>query len=115
MLFLRALTMPSKAIKTRSKETLTGYSGIGTRSKAQLTSLGDYSDYCALSFLFFYGHPVFNIHSSIYCLGNMQIETYAKIPVLVTGASGYLASWIIRELLLMGHPVRGTVRSLAAK
>jgi len=31
-------------------------------------------------------------------------------PVLVTGASGYLASWIVRYLLEDGRTVRGTVR-----
>ncbi len=32
-------------------------------------------------------------------------------PVLVTGASGYVASWIVRYLLEDGHTVRGTVRN----
>ncbi len=31
-------------------------------------------------------------------------------PVLVTGASGYIASWIVRFLLEEGHDVRATVR-----
>ncbi|WP_211318830.1 SDR family oxidoreductase [Nocardioides silvaticus] len=31
-------------------------------------------------------------------------------PVLVTGATGYIASWIVRYLLEDGHVVRGTVR-----
>ena len=35
--------------------------------------------------------------------------------VLVTGASGYLASHIINELLQRGYAVVGTVRSLAKK
>lgn len=34
-------------------------------------------------------------------------------PVLVTGATGYIASWVIRELLAEGLQVHGTVRSLA--
>ncbi|CAM3699265.1 NAD-dependent epimerase/dehydratase family protein [Smaragdicoccus niigatensis] len=32
-------------------------------------------------------------------------------PVLVTGASGYIASWIVRFLLEDGYTVRGTVRN----
>eukprot|EP00177_Eucheuma_denticulatum_P007830 GFKZ01014256.1.p1 GENE.GFKZ01014256.1~~GFKZ01014256.1.p1 ORF type:complete len:346 (-),score=36.13 GFKZ01014256.1:548-1585(-) len=35
-------------------------------------------------------------------------------PVCVTGATGYIASFIIRELLDQNHAVRGTVRSLSA-
>lgn len=34
-------------------------------------------------------------------------------PVLVTGASGFIASHIVRELLARGYRVRGSVRSLA--
>jgi len=36
-----------------------------------------------------------------------------KGTVLVTGASGYIASHIIKELLQRGYHVVGTVRSLA--
>lgn len=32
-------------------------------------------------------------------------------PILVTGASGYIASWIIKKLLQKGCTVRGTVRN----
>ncbi len=32
-------------------------------------------------------------------------------PILVTGASGYLASWIVKYLLKDGYKVRGTVRN----
>ena len=37
----------------------------------------------------------------------MSIQT-----ILVTGASGYLASWVIKQLLDQGHNVNATVRSL---
>ncbi len=33
-----------------------------------------------------------------------------KSPVLVTGASGYIASWLVKYLLEAGHTVHGTVR-----
>lgn len=36
-------------------------------------------------------------------------------PVLVTGGTGYLASWIIKRLLDDGHDVRTTVRNLSQK
>lgn len=35
--------------------------------------------------------------------------------VLVTGAAGYLASWIVKQLIEQGHTVHGTVRSLNDK
>jgi nucleoside-diphosphate-sugar epimerase len=31
-------------------------------------------------------------------------------PVLVTGAAGYIASWLVKDLLEAGHSVHGTVR-----
>lgn len=33
-------------------------------------------------------------------------------PILVTGASGYIASWVIQKLLSQGHHVHATVRDL---
>ncbi|MDX1961350.1 MAG: aldehyde reductase [Leptospiraceae bacterium] len=36
-------------------------------------------------------------------------------PVLVTGASGYIASWIIKYLLEEGYTVHGTVRNINKK
>ena len=36
-------------------------------------------------------------------------------PILVTGASGYISSYVIRTLLAEGYKVRGTVRSLSNK
>lgn len=38
-----------------------------------------------------------------------------KGTVLVTGASGYIASHVIKELLERGYHVIGTVRSVANK
>ena len=38
-----------------------------------------------------------------------------KGKVLVTGATGYVASHLIKELLQRGYEVVGTVRSLAKK
>lgn len=34
-------------------------------------------------------------------------------PVLVTGAAGYMASWVVEQLLRQGRTVRGTVRDLS--
>lgn len=34
----------------------------------------------------------------------------AEKPILVTGASGYLGSWIVKKLLDLGHTVHATVR-----
>ena len=34
-------------------------------------------------------------------------------PVLVTGGGGYIASWVVRDLLYAGIPVRATVRSIS--
>ncbi|KAM0902097.1 hypothetical protein ACQ4PT_019609 [Festuca glaucescens] len=39
------------------------------------------------------------------------METEAKKVVCVTGAGGFIASWIVKLLLLRGHTVRGTVRN----
>jgi nucleoside-diphosphate-sugar epimerase len=33
--------------------------------------------------------------------------------VLVTGANGYIAAWLVKKLLDQGYSVRGTVRSAA--
>ena len=35
-----------------------------------------------------------------------------QVPVLVTGASGYIASWVIQKLLTQGYTVHATVRDL---
>jgi nucleoside-diphosphate-sugar epimerase len=44
----------------------------------------------------------------------MEIIDQAK-PILVTGGTGYLASWIVKQLLDEGREVRTTVRNLAQK
>ncbi|MFV1984085.1 MAG: GDP-mannose 4,6-dehydratase [Thiohalomonadales bacterium] len=31
--------------------------------------------------------------------------------ILVTGAAGYMASWIVKQLIELGHKVHGTVRN----
>ena len=36
-------------------------------------------------------------------------------PILVTGATGYIASWVIKNLLEQGHTVHATVRDLKKK
>jgi uncharacterized protein YbjT (DUF2867 family) len=41
-----------------------------------------------------------------------QIQT---LPVLVTGASGYIAGWIIKYLLEEGYTVHATVRDPSNK
>ena len=38
-----------------------------------------------------------------------------KKPILVTGGTGYLASWIVKQLLELGLDVRTTVRNLVEK
>lgn len=44
----------------------------------------------------------------------MQMIDRTK-PILVTGGTGYLASWIVKQLLDLGLDVRTTVRSLSQK
>ena len=39
--------------------------------------------------------------------------TSSQRSILVTGAAGYLASWVVEHLLRQGHQVHGSVRSLA--
>jgi nucleoside-diphosphate-sugar epimerase len=43
------------------------------------------------------------------------MQSTSDKPILVTGASGYIASHLIKLLLEKGYKVRGTVRSLADK
>ena len=44
-----------------------------------------------------------------------MIQIDKNKPVMVTGASGYIASWIVKKLLEQGLTVHGTVRSLQAE
>jgi dihydroflavonol-4-reductase len=41
-----------------------------------------------------------------------QSPSTSTAPVLVTGASGYIASWVIQKLLQQGYTVHATVRDL---
>ena len=34
-------------------------------------------------------------------------------PIAVTGASGYIGSWIVQDLIEQGYPVRACVRDVA--
>lgn len=47
-------------------------------------------------------------------LKNMNTKTTAT-QILVTGATGYIASWVIKNLLELGHTVHATVRDLNKK
>lgn len=44
----------------------------------------------------------------------MTMSDLKNFPITVTGASGYVASWIVKYLLEDGYQVRGTVRSTKA-
>ena len=46
-------------------------------------------------------------------MGNQAPKT--DKPILVTGATGFVAAWVIEILLKEGYKVRGTVRSLKDK
>ena len=39
------------------------------------------------------------------------VEPSASTKVLVSGANGYIAMWVVRKLLEQGYTVRGAVRS----
>ena len=41
-----------------------------------------------------------------------MVVTTPGDKILITGANGFVASWLIREFLEHGYTVRGTVRSL---
>ncbi|KAI0245591.1 hypothetical protein BJV78DRAFT_1102259, partial [Lactifluus subvellereus] len=42
-----------------------------------------------------------------------MVAVSSPAKVLVTGANGYLAVWVVKKYLEAGYSVRGTVRSLA--
>lgn len=44
----------------------------------------------------------------------IDMESKGGDKVCVTGASGFLASWLIKRLLLSGYHVIGTVRDLGS-
>ena len=44
-------------------------------------------------------------------MGATETVIDPKAPVLVTGASGYIGSWIVRSVLEAGYSVHGTVRN----
>ena len=46
---------------------------------------------------------------------NLIIEEDMSQTILVSGASGYIASHVIKQLLERGYKVIGTVRNLANK
>jgi short-subunit dehydrogenase len=47
----------------------------------------------------------------LYCDGRTNNKMAGK-TVCVTGASGFIASWLVKFLLDRGYTVRGTVRNL---
>src|SRR5713101_1239452 len=51
------------------------------------------------------------LHSPSSLFFMVAISPPAK--VLVTGANGYLATWVVKKYLEAGYSVRGTVRSLS--
>src|SRR5437588_7155222 len=60
------------------------------------------------------GGPVMDVHSASISQKSTPSESDTKKRcVLVTGGSGYLASWTIVDLLRRGYDVRTTVRSLS--
>jgi nucleoside-diphosphate-sugar epimerase len=42
-----------------------------------------------------------------------MVAISAPAKILLTGANGYLATWIVKKYLEAGYSVRGTVRSLS--
>jgi nucleoside-diphosphate-sugar epimerase len=44
---------------------------------------------------------------------SLMVAVSSTAKVLVTGANGYLATWVVKKYLEAGYSVRGTVRSLS--
>ena len=44
---------------------------------------------------------------------SLMVAISSPAKVLVTGANGYLATWVVKKYLEAGYSVRGTVRSLS--
>src|ERR1700742_94546 len=56
-------------------------------------------------------HRLNHSHPQVRFVSMVAVSPVAK--VLVTGANGYLAVWVVKKFLEAGYSVRGTVRSLA--
>jgi dihydroflavonol-4-reductase len=48
-------------------------------------------------------------------LQKKNVSGKTSAPILVTGATGYIASWVIQKLLEQGYTVHATVRDLNKK
>ena len=55
----------------------------------------------------------FSCHSSPKHTVSFMVAIAAPAKVLVTGANGYLAAYVVKKYLEAGYSVRGTVRSLS--
>ena len=60
-----------------------------------------------------------NLSRKIYNINNqrekMMSQGKTSAPILVTGATGYIASWVIKNLLEQGYTVHATVRDVNKK
>lgn len=50
-------------------------------------------------------------HRSSFLASHFRMPAVTSGKVLVTGANGYIAFWVVKGLLEAGYSVRGTVRS----
>ncbi|XP_010905790.1 phenylacetaldehyde reductase isoform X2 [Elaeis guineensis] len=72
---------------------------------------------CSFSGFFLYVYPrasyqILNSRSEIKRQGRRETMSGSGRVVCVTGASGYIASWLVKLLLQRGYTVRATVRDL---